>query len=114
MGRGSCSPPRAPQTPPSPPPPPPRPSDVSVSTVGVQTWTSSALGTTDLDLTVGERLRWTLAGADERGGTDVLLLADLRTTLDASGPLFEWVALRQLAVPAGSRCSPWWPRSTSR
>lgn len=79
--------------------PPPRPPDLSVSTVGAQTWTSSALGATDLDVSLAQRLRWTLGGR-ERPGADTLLYADLRVTLDPTGgdPPFEWAQLRQLAV----------------
>lgn len=84
---------------PAPPPPPP---DVSVSSLGVQTWTDSAIRgvapTTDMDLLVGERLRWTLAGDVNAPGTDVLALVDARFTVDPSSqgaPPLEWSAVRQ-------------------
>ncbi len=74
-------------------------SDVSITSVGVQTWTSSALFATDADLSLAERLRWTLAG-DERGVSATRLLADARFSVDPTGgdPVFEWSSVRQAGV----------------
>lgn len=81
------------------------PPDVSVSSVGVQAATDTALrelgGAMDTDLQVGERLRWTLGG-DSRAavagdGSAWLALLDARFTVDPSQdqPTFEWGAVRQ-------------------
>lgn len=75
-------------------------SDVSISSVGVQTWTSSALSATDADLSLAERLRWTIAG-EPAGTRATRLLTDARFTIDPSGggtPAFEWSSVRQLGV----------------
>lgn len=78
-------------------------SDVSITSVGVQTWTSSALFGTDADVGLAERLRWTLAG--EQGGERATrLLTDARFTIDPGGEptggtnAFEWASVRQLGV----------------
>lgn len=74
-------------------------SDVSITSVGVQTWTSSALYATDADLGLAERLRWTVAGTPT-SVTATRLLADARFTIDPTGgdPPFEWSAVRQLGA----------------
>ncbi len=74
-------------------------SDVSISSVGVQTWTSSALYGTDMDVALAQRLRWTVAG-DPAGISATRVLADARFTLDPTGgdPPFEWSAVRQAGV----------------
>lgn len=81
---------------------------MSVTSVGVQTWTDTAIrGTlntpppTDMDVVVGERLRWTLAGDRLEAGTDVLGLVDARFTIDAgAGELhrLEWSQVRQAGI----------------
>ncbi|MCA9492014.1 MAG: hypothetical protein KC621_18905 [Myxococcales bacterium] len=75
------------------------PSDVSISTLGVQSWTASALAETDVDAVLGQRLRWTLTDRASEG-TAALLLVDARFTVDPTGgdPAFEWSQVRQLGV----------------
>ncbi len=77
---------------------PPRPSDVSISSVGMQSWTASALEESDVDLVIGERMRWTLS--DRADATRASrLLADARFTVDpGGGPTFEWSQVRQVEV----------------
>jgi hypothetical protein len=74
-------------------------SDVSITSVGVQTWTSSALFGTDADLALAQRLRWTVAG-DPAGTSATRMLADARFSVDPTGgdPAFEWSSVRQLGV----------------
>ncbi|MEQ1503677.1 MAG: cadherin repeat domain-containing protein [Myxococcota bacterium] len=77
------------------------PPDVSVSAIGVQSWTDSATAPTNVDLLVSERLRWTLAGDVTEPGTDVAALVDGRFTFDlGSGetPLIEWGTVRQAGL----------------
>jgi hypothetical protein len=92
-------------------PPPP---DVSVTSLGMQTWTDSSLSglqdgadpqvpqPTDADLILGQRLRWTLAGDVTKSGPALLALADARFTVDPGGPEdtppFEWSQVRQLGT----------------
>ncbi|MEQ1569253.1 MAG: hypothetical protein ABMA64_26690 [Myxococcota bacterium] len=79
------------------------PPDVSVTSLGVQTWSDSALrelgGATDADLQLGERLRWTLAG-EPGEGSGALLLVDARFTVDpaSDATALEWSQVRQLGV----------------
>lgn len=91
----------------------PVPPDVSVTSVGLQTWTDTAirgneaLTPTDMDVVVGERMRWTLAGDRLEPGTDVVALVDGRFTIDpqptpvATGLAanrFEWSQVRQAGI----------------
>jgi hypothetical protein len=80
------------------------PPDVSVSTVGVQTWSDSSIrevqAPTDMDVLLSERLRWTLAGDLNSPGTDVVALVDGRFIVDP-GPEerpIEWGYVRTLGV----------------
>jgi hypothetical protein len=84
---------------------PPPPPDVSVSSLGVQTWTDSALrevgNATDVDVLLGQRLRWTLSGDQTRPGTDAVALIDANFLLDPGPegtPVLEWNQVRQLAI----------------
>ncbi len=83
-------------------------SDVSITSVGMQTVTSASVGpdngaeNADFDMLIAQRLRWTLG--ESAGGTTTRALADARFTFDPSAGFngdaqnFEITNLRQLGV----------------
>ncbi|MEZ4241621.1 MAG: hypothetical protein R3F59_36830 [Myxococcota bacterium] len=82
------------------------PPDVAVSTLGVQTWSDSAIrdvyeAPTDMDLLVAQRLRWTLAGDQSTPGPALVAMIDGRFILDPTGPEarpIEWGYVRTLGA----------------